>query len=158
MSFLLDYFRCVSEDSQVWLSFFSLCLQILHIRSFSIIQKKYLIFIPKWKLFYNVVWNRRKMGARDKRKEGPEGQEGLWSDGVYEHVWARPENKHGKSWKISQKERGKRLEMSKFHLHIKQLSNISHLWSQGNTRCFEPQFFFYYFCKSYDVEMWILDA
>ena len=46
--------------------FFSLCLQIPHIRSFSIIQKKYLIFIPKWKLFYNVVWKREEDGSKGK--------------------------------------------------------------------------------------------
>lgn len=66
---LLDYFKCASEDRPVQLSIFSLCLQIPHIRSLSIIQKGYLIFIPKWKLLYNVVWNKKwKMGARDKEE------------------------------------------------------------------------------------------
>lgn len=48
--------------------FFSLCLHIPHTQTFSIIQKKYLIFILKWKLFYNVV---SETGDRDK-DEGPE--------------------------------------------------------------------------------------
>lgn len=64
MSFLLDYFKCASEGPQVRLSFFSLCLQIPRIRSYSIIQKKYLIFIPKWKLFNNEVWKRGEDGSK----------------------------------------------------------------------------------------------
>lgn len=68
MSFLLDYFEGAFEDRQVLCSFLSLCLLIPHIRSFSIIQEKYLIFIPKWKLFYNVGWKKGRMGARDKEE------------------------------------------------------------------------------------------
>lgn len=71
MSFLLDYFESAGEDRQVQRSFLSLSLHIPHLRSFSIIQEKYLIFIPKWKLFYNVGWKKGGMGARD-RDEGPE--------------------------------------------------------------------------------------
>lgn len=145
---LSNYFKCASEDPQVRLSFFSLCLQIPHIQSFSIIQKKYLIFIPKWKLFYNVVWKEGKMGAGDKEEwwDWRSGGTQKWwfvcvcergvDDCLCLHVFEwilqmREEKKEGvkKKWRgISHGE--KKAERSEVEVKAWTHTNTSHPWKQ----------------------------
>lgn len=138
---LSNYFKCASEDPQVRLSFFPLCLQIPHIQSFSIIQKKYLIFIPKWKLFHNVVWKKGKMGAGDKEEWWdwrPRGTEKWW----FVYVWEMWMTAYVSmclfesicKWEREKMEknqpRGKEAERSEVEVKASTHTNTSHPWKQ----------------------------
>lgn len=82
------------ECTSACVRFSFLCRPFPHIQTSSIIHQKDLIFIPKWTLFYNVVWTREKMALWDGRSGGAEVQcvkaSQKWAQGESEVPWRCP--------------------------------------------------------------------
>lgn len=74
------------ECTSACVRFSFLCRPFPHIQTSSIIHQKDLIFIPKWTLFYNVVWTREKMALWDGRSGGAEERRcNVWRQVKSEH-------------------------------------------------------------------------